>query len=298
MTKILLFFCCLIGAAVTSLHSCEDGNGDISSSSSFESSSLQTNLFVGQREGRGIGYKRGYTTLGAQAAYVRDCGCFIPFLDIRGHRFDDNKYAANAGIGVRYSLESCARSILGANIYYDYRQYHSKNFNQVGIGLEWLSDCINVRVNGYIPIERSRRIRTTLCRYLGGFFLEKRKFAHALGGADAELEVLLLRCRKFEIYAAAGPYAFAQRTKRHHTRRAIGGQFRMEARLGTYFIVGGCVSRDSLFHTRGQGYITFDFPLGWGCFKDCCTTPDLLFVPVIRREIIPIHNQCKCRSNF
>src|SRR5690348_10439786 len=50
-------------------------------------------------ENKGIGYKTGYTTL--EGFLAKDWDRFVPFIDARGHIFNDGKWAANAGIGFR-----------------------------------------------------------------------------------------------------------------------------------------------------------------------------------------------------
>ena len=54
-------------------------------------------------ESKGVGYDQGYTTL---EGFFSPVECWntrwTPFLDIRGHVFNNGKFAANAGVGVRY----------------------------------------------------------------------------------------------------------------------------------------------------------------------------------------------------
>lgn len=76
-------------------------------------------LSVRHTEGTGIGYDLGYTTVASFLSPVTPwAGKWTPFLDLRGHVFNDGKAAANAGWGVRYLTPS---RVLGSHIYYDYR---------------------------------------------------------------------------------------------------------------------------------------------------------------------------------
>ncbi len=52
-------------------------------------------------ESGGIGYEDGYTTLEAFLASDPSKWAVTPFLDARGHVFDNGKWAANAGVGLR-----------------------------------------------------------------------------------------------------------------------------------------------------------------------------------------------------
>ena len=85
---------------------------------------------------KGIGYKQGYSTLeGFFAPRTPFRGTWLPFLDLRGHIFDNGKFAANAGMGLRYLSKS---RIWGINSYYDYRNTSRQHYNQVSAGLETL----------------------------------------------------------------------------------------------------------------------------------------------------------------
>src|SRR5579872_4722137 len=66
-------------------------------------------------EKEGIGYKEGYTTLEGFSALNYDE--WIPFVDLRGHVFNNGKFDTNVGLGTRY-LMGC-RSY-GINAFYDW----------------------------------------------------------------------------------------------------------------------------------------------------------------------------------
>jgi hypothetical protein len=95
-------------------------------------------------EGGGIGYNKGYTTLEAFIASDPDWWSVTPFLDLRGHVFDNGKFAANGGIGLRSILGS---RVYGINSYYDYRNTRRKGYNQIGLGLETLGELWDLRFN-------------------------------------------------------------------------------------------------------------------------------------------------------
>ena len=105
---------------------------------------------------RGLGINSGYTTLGLFAA-IKD----NYFADFRFHLLDNGKYAFNIGGGARYLSNSY---ILGANIYYDYRETSYKNYHQLGLGLEFLGCSYDIRANAYIPLGSTRSSSDT-CFY-------------------------------------------------------------------------------------------------------------------------------------
>ena len=120
---------------------------------------------------KGVGYDQGYTTL---ETFLSPWDVFndkwLPFVDGRGHIFDNGKWAANAGLGVRYL--SCSR-VWGINSYYDYRntsrieiiirsQSASRRWGHSGI----CGSMDIFRLEKLIPVytkQDSRRLKKTRC---------------------------------------------------------------------------------------------------------------------------------------
>lgn len=65
-------------------------------------------LSIRHIEGGGIGYSQGYTTLEGFFAPNPEGLPLMPFLDLRGHVFNNGKMAANGGLGLRGILGSRA----------------------------------------------------------------------------------------------------------------------------------------------------------------------------------------------
>ena len=108
---------------------------------------------VRHTEARGVGYKDGYTTLEGFGICDNNPS-FMPFLDLRGHVFNNGKLAGNFGIGSR-SVLSGINHILGAYLYYDVRQEnHSFTINQLSPGIELLGKRMEYRVNRILPRRR------------------------------------------------------------------------------------------------------------------------------------------------
>src|SRR5580658_7202074 len=100
-------------------------------------------------EAGGIGYNTGYSSLDVFLATDPNKWRVMPFLDLRGHVFNNGTYAANGGIGAR-GMWGCRA--YGINGYYDFRNTNRRNYNQVGAGLETLGKLWDLRVNGYLPV--------------------------------------------------------------------------------------------------------------------------------------------------
>ena len=130
-------------------------------------------------ESGGIGYDDGYTTLEAFLASDPSQWRVTPFLDARGHVFNNGKWAANAGIGVRSLWGNRA---YGINAYYDYRSTGRFHSNQTGIGLETLGELFDFRLNGYLPVgaKTSDPYDSTFGDFSGNYMLVSQKYQSAM----------------------------------------------------------------------------------------------------------------------
>ena len=262
-------------------------------------------LYVSHIEGKGIGYNEGYTSLGIALFPPFFCSCsFQPFLDLRGHVFDDGRFAANAGGGFRYAYSPLS-AVLGLNVYYDYRQMRRGNFNQIGVGFEYLSNCLDLRVNGYIPIgNQFADVRTRhFDDFIGDFHATCRNEAVSTGGFDMEVGTWLnkwLPCNWCIpcIYVAAGPYYYTPKCGCSYT----GGQFRAEMTFCSAWTVDLLTSYDRHNHGIVQGRIAYSIPLDrlfCGSSCDSCSWCDCLMrQPVQRHEIIATQRTCDWTWNW
>jgi hypothetical protein len=258
-------------------------------------------------ESAGIGYNNGYTTLEVFLAQDPREWDIIPFLDIRGHVFNDGRFAMNAGVGAR-GLFGCRA--YGMNVYYDYRETHRRNYNQIGIGLETLGELWDLRIDGYLPIVRkvSRPYNIEFAGFKGNSILVDQRFQYAMKGIDAEAGFHFGKTTDFDFYAAAGPYYF----KGELGRGAIGGKVRVAGFYREYLTLELSNSFDNVFHNKFQGQLTLTFPFGpklrpkttKNCCPDTCSYASMLnsrmVQPVARQEIIVVdsHTKRKAADNF
>ncbi len=240
----------------------------------------------------GIGYNQGYTTLEGFFSPNRPLGdAWIPFVDLRGHLFNSGRPAANAGVGVRYLASS---RVWGANTYYDYRKTHRQHYNQIAAGLESLGEVWDFRINGYLPVGKTRSAfwGTHFDRFQSHFALLSRKKEFALRGANAEAAAHINAAKNVDIAIAAGPYYLAG-----HGDVAWGGEARVEIDLFKYCKLEGFTSYDSVFRWTGQGQFSIVIP--FGCKREIqrkacqsCSTAVALATrsvqPINRFEIIPV----------
>lgn len=255
-----------------------DGNDSDTPSKVCESTPNPYSVTAEHVEGTGLGYNRGYTSLDLFLAPLTCIDEWSPYIDLRGHIFNNGRYAANAGVGVRY-LDSIA---WGGSVYYDYRNTRHHNYNQVGVGLEAIGSFWSVNINGYLPFGKKKSSFYDLS--IGGsddtpefaYFEEhqiilqvpgsseltaKREFAFK--GLNASATFRVIEKGPVALDLTAGPYYY----KGDSHKSAFGGQGTASLHLGklTSFYVSG--SYDNLFHRRVQGAISFSIPFGPKCFK-------------------------------
>lgn len=259
---------------------------------SYESQ-IPNQLIFRHLEGSGIGFNKGYTSL--EAMIVASCSSqFLPYLNLRGHVFNDGHGAGNFGAGFRYLSDSMCQAV-GVNVFYDMRKTSAQTYNQIGAGLEYLFPHWELRVNGYFPIGRkvSHRQDIKFDHFAGhNLFLGfKREFAFI--GGDAEVAWHVQPSCYLNLYFGLGPYYF----KGHYKQGALGGKARIEAKITDYITLQGIYSYDRLFHSRGSGELAFNIPFGKPkCIErsECCscrsqrTLQTSLYQPPFRNEIVVV----------
>lgn len=257
-------------------------------------------------DGKGLGYSQGYTSLDLFLSQPLCQKRLVPFLDLRGHIFNSGKFAANAGLGVRW-LDDGHKRIWGINAFYDYLQTSRQPYNQVSVGLEALGNTWDVRLNGYLPVGPKR---TPLYAFvyedlLPTGFLLKGKEQFAMKGIDSEVGYHLCRMKYFDFYAGAGPYCYwghSAETKnalRHTHKHAIGGRLSTSISFLNYVSLEAVATYDTLFKWGGQVTLALILPFdltfrigGSGknatCNENFCCLKKELYQPVLRNEIIVV----------
>jgi len=208
-------------------------------------------------EAGGIGYSQGYTTLEGFFAPDPQQWLLMPFLDLRGHVFNNGKIAANAGLGFR-GISGCRT--YGLNAYYDYRNTKRLHYNQVSVGLETLGTLWDFRINGYWPVGRkiTSPYNVKFGSFSGHYLLLSQKRQFAMKGGDAEIGFHFGKIQNFDFYAAAGPYYFIGEIGPN----TWGGKARLAGMYKEYITVGVSNSYDRMFHNHFQGQLTFTLPFG------------------------------------
>ncbi|MCX6990947.1 MAG: inverse autotransporter beta domain-containing protein [Chlamydiae bacterium] len=214
----------------------------------------------------------------------------LPFLDLRGHVFNDGRFAANAGIGYRHL---CNNYVFGGNVFYDYRNTNTYHYNQIGAGLEMLTKRWDFRINGYLPVgsKQSPWYQNTFGGFSGHTLLVKRKQEFCMKGLDAEGGIHSDKVKSFSFYGGLGPYYYEGKGV-----NAYGGRARLAGFYKSYVSLEFTDTFDNVFHNIFQTQVTLSFPFGRKTRSkqttstiDCSSLAimqDRLVQPVIRDEII------------
>ena len=239
-----------------------DSSEDLSSATEPDSPSHRSAVGLRFNELKGIGYEKGYTTVESFNLFGLS-PAFMPWLDLRGHVFNDGKLAGNIGIGGR-SLFSSINHMLGAFLYYDIRGAHRLTVNQLGPGLELLGKIMEYRLNGYFPVGKhqsslyDRRFDT----FKKHNIWLKTKQKQAMRGFDAEIGAHLAERSSYDIYLGVGPYYL---NSSHAS--GWGGKVRLLGRYKDIFSLQATYSNDRLFGSIIQGEAAIRYTFG-GKFKD------------------------------
>lgn len=244
-------------------------------------------LSIRRNEGRMVGAEISYTTLEA-FSFPFNYKKFYPFVDLRVHGFGESRQnAANVGLGFRFK-PNFTKAVLGANIYYDYRNTYKRSFNQVGIGLESLGPCLNFRFNAYLPVGNKSWLRSSksCTNDSTGYFIIHEKFADSLKGLDFEAEILATRICCADIYLAIGGYYYK---RRECGGNILGSEYRLTINPHCWWSLSVRATHDCHYKTRVQGEITFTLPFHCRGNVSACSVQ---FQPVQRNEMIVLdkHN--------
>ena len=260
---------------------------------------VESRLELRHREAGGVGYSTGYTSLDY---FLMTEGKTEFLLDLRGHIFNNGQGAGNGGVGFRYPIRD-DKYLIGGNVFYDVRQSRHLVCNQIGAGFEWLSQNVDFRANGYIPVGKKKTFEKKVFRgFSGQNGIVRRRLKSSLPSIDAEVGTPLPK----PFYFAFGAYyLFKQSESSLDVGNALGFKARAEVDIGQHVTLGFALTYDRIFKTRPQGYISIHIPFEKkkksrkSDSDELChlsKSRNLRHVPIMRNEIIPIQSKRKSRD--
>lgn len=132
------------------------------------------------------------------------------FADMRGQFLNGGGAEGNWGLGYRHMFDD--KYIVGLYSFYDLKRSANRNtFQQATLGMEFLSDVWDFRVNGYLPEGGSAEATSATAIISGGNLVVQNNEERAYGGFDAEVGALLWRMPNYldsEIRVFAGAFSF------------------------------------------------------------------------------------------
>lgn len=242
---------------------------------------------LGYAAGKFIGIDRNYWEFGTFLPFSSEYYTFL--LDGKGYRFEDDRWGASIGIGVRVPI-SCSQ--LGLNTFYDYLEGSSrKSLDRIGFGLEWLGRFCDARANFYFPIRETGHSGEKVYHYQGGYIAKCNHTEYAIArGFDAEIGARLGCYRNLRLYGAAGPYYFSHKD----FSKFWGGYARLTLDWNSLASLEVRASYDRVYDTQVQALIRFSIPLG--CGYACCLEEPTR--PIYRNGVIFTRGCCDYEWNW
>lgn len=235
-------------------------------------------------------FDENYTSLGVTIAPDLKLGAPLPLFDLRGYRFMGEKYGAIAGFGVRFPTSKESKcELFGINTAYQYRSTQNGNVHQLSAGLEYITNFLEFRFNGYIPLgDTELQSKVIFNDYVGNYeaqynFTEKVSYA-----LNAEIGIYLLNNELFSLYFATGPY---QIYAVDFFNNETGVEVFFRPRYKDILSAEIKYRYDSLFESRWEAQISLHLPLyriGRKKSQSCSILPYQVYQPLKFIDVVPV----------
>lgn len=204
------------------------------------------------------------------------------FTDLRAFCLDDGKWGASGGMGIRKEIN--AQKIVGFNTFLDCRRGDGNHdFFQLGFGGEWLTPCLDFRLNAYIPLgARGYTLSRDSYTWPGGYAASYRRLEYSFGGGNLEVGASLFSYDDYRLYVTGGTYFLT--CPQHASFWGVQGGAKIEWRSLVSAEVR--ITHDDHFATNAQGIFSLHLPLDCFCKNPCF---DLLNQFVRRNSLILTH---------
>ena len=249
-------------------------------------------------EGKGLGYSGGYTSFDLFLSQPLCSWTFIPFADLRGHLFNTGKCASNVGIGIRYLQES-RETIWGINSFYDTLETGHRDYHQISMGLEVLTEDLGLHINAYFPISCPK------ISFSEGKEMKKKRIQFAMKGIDATLDYRCFNQQTFNVYVGLGPYFYWGKSaaRNHYFNKAYGGKLNFGADIKDYACLDVKLTYDTAYKWGGQVLLSFEFSFDGTlnlCEESRCSDylEEKLYQFVYRNEIITRKTKHKFKKKY
>ena len=249
--------------------------------------------YLASRWGKGRGYERGFQSIEVVGAFSRNSNRFL-FTDLRILRVEPGKIAGNLGVGWRTAV-SPSRDLFGVNVFYDFRNYSKHYFHQFGLGIEYLTCFLDLRMNGYLPVgEKQARFKQQTFDYGDGFIANIEELQNSLWGLDVEIgKHFRFEPLGFCLFVGIGPYYYDDFICNCCPTSFLGGMARVSATICNNLNLEFFYTYDRIFKGRPQFQITWSLP--FTCLGPCLAK---FISRVERNPIIVTTPSCEYQTNF
>ena len=209
--------------------------------------------------GEGAGFE-GFTSVEGFFPLAQTPGRNLTYSDLRLHIFNNGSLGGNATLGHRIYLPASGLTV-GGYISYDNRDTGNTFFNQIGVGLEALSESWDVRLNGYLPIGDNRSLVNTAVAGTSRFSQNvllldfNKQFEAAMTGFDLEAGGVLPIAQAGYLRPFAGTY--------YYNAEGSEGAWGIRGGLsyyGDYLQASVAVQDDRIFDTQVVFKVGINFP--------------------------------------
>ena len=291
MQRVKTSLLCLLSlslAGVLVAQTAVDPNSDVGSASlqNFSGGATLRGTYFDIRNmsGDGVGYRNGYSQIGAFTPFWLNEDAFIA-PNARLILTDNSRVGVNAGLVAR-QYSSGSDRIYGINGYLDSDQTaYGNRYQQATLGLESLGTNWDFRANGYFAFGTSDRFLNEICVSGNPFFvgnqiafLGQQLREESLMGGDFEFGVPVTPSTPW-LRGYAGMYGYQSNA----SKEPIGVRARLEAWVSDDLSIGVNVTDDRQFGTNVNAVVDFRF----SGFKPTryfpqWTTRDRMLMPVQR----------------
>lgn len=191
--------------------------------------------------------------------------------DLRMMGDNEDNRELNVGVGYRemVNTESLGQGVLGGHVWFDRRKtsFDSK-FNQITVGGEWFSDDWDIKVNGYIPLNKDKTFERSNPNGLNAQFVGNQILVNtnqivveeALMGADLELG---MRVPFLDDYTdSTRIYAAAFHFQGDRAEDVSGWRARISSDITEDFQIGARFQTDDVRGSQSFLEATVRFPFG------------------------------------
>jgi parallel beta-helix repeat protein len=166
----------------------------------------------------------------------------------------------NIGVGYRHLLAG-DKLILGGNVFYDGRKSGSgHDYHEIGVGAEVLTEWVNARVNGYIPLSDAEKVDQWREYYMGPTSLNYSwayRIEEPMSGLDYEIGFKVPGMSNYvETWVYGGGYNYFS----DYTDDMVGWSGRIEMIPADFLKVNLMARDDNLRDTEFAGEVTVELP--------------------------------------